>query len=164
MSAHPPGLPQSCWSLKLNLNSTHTPITSIANSLRMLWEWLHTLQGANYIAAWWLQCTMSCNCNTLIGVHEMHGLMHPNNLGQTLATILLAHDSLSLSAYPTITHMPLVYSRYHIGIKYQSTPLSEPEVWCTIDGPFLQDYGSFARAFWFPNGKQVLHNTVYGEI
>ena len=35
----------------------------------------------------------------------MHGQMHPN-LG--LATILLAHDSLSSLAYPMITHTSLV--------------------------------------------------------
>ena len=38
----------------------------------------------------------------LIGVHEMHGRMHP------IITILLAHDPLSSLAYPMITHGPPV--------------------------------------------------------
>ena len=49
--------------------------------------------------------THTCNsCKTLIGVHEMHGRMHPN---WGLATILLAHDPLSSLAYPRIIHTPL---------------------------------------------------------
>ena len=43
--------------------------------------------------------------NTLIGVHEMHGRMHPN---QRLATNLLVNDLLSSLGYPMITHVPLV--------------------------------------------------------
>ena len=48
---------------------------------------------------WTWMCVCTCNsCKTLIGVHEMHGL----------ATILLAHDPLSLLAYSMITHTPPV--------------------------------------------------------
>ena len=48
----------------------------------------------------------ACNsCKTLIGVHEMHGRMHPN-LG--LATILLAHDPLSSLTYRRILYVPHV--------------------------------------------------------
>ena len=42
---------------------------------------------------------------TFIGVHEMHGRMHPNKCH---ITILLAHDPLSSSAYLVITYTPPV--------------------------------------------------------
>ena len=42
---------------------------------------------------------------TVIVVHEMYGLMHHNHCQ---ITILLAHDDLSSSAYPMVTHTPAV--------------------------------------------------------
>ena len=41
----------------------------------------------------------------LIGVHEMHGQMHPN---QRLTAILLAHDPLSSLANPVISYVPFL--------------------------------------------------------
>ena len=55
-------------------------------------------------------CT-SYSYKTLIGVHEMHGRMHPNS---GLVTVLLAHDPLSSLAYPMITHNPVVASNLPI--------------------------------------------------
>ena len=53
-----------------------------------------------------------CNsCKTIIGVHEMHGQMHPN---YDFATILLANDSLSSLAYPMTTHTPLAAGNFPI--------------------------------------------------
>ena len=50
----------------------------------------------------------------LIGVHEMHGQMHPN---QGLVTGLLAHDPFNIGLpydHPMITYTPLVACNFPI--------------------------------------------------
>ena len=72
----------------------------------------HSLVYCIYIMH--IQYTKESACysyKTLIGVHEMHGRMHPN---QGLVTVLLVHDPLSSLAYPMITHTPLVASNLPI--------------------------------------------------
>ena len=57
----------------------------------------------------------SKTCKTLIGVHvhKIQGWLYPK---KGLATVLLAHDPLSSSAYPMITHTTLIASNLPVQI------------------------------------------------
>ena len=58
----------------------------------------------------------------------MHGRMHPN---YGLATILLAHDPLSPSAYPVITHThPVAGLKLWLLAYSQQSILCVHKVWC----------------------------------